>query len=532
MNQRKVERLMPFIVALEREPFKRSHLRVRHLIERVSETTGIHADISSSTLMRLHEAFLEDPLGRAHNSPKRGPYTSELQIDLFVEIVDDLYLCKKPLSGAALYVEFRKLLKQLHPDEKAISRSTFYEWLNQLAVFKVLNAQQGFKQARAEFRTSKSRMSDVGFLERAEIDAVHISTWILVDGAPSIVDFILYMMIEVKTRMIMGYHLQSGKGETAPGYRECILNGIGQKSNPDIWPTCGVPSILVGDAAQAFLSRSLKKLTTTAGITHQTTPAAKPYHKPFIERFFGTLRKQFCLRCAGYLGTLANPSGISRAKPPKGLLTLDEFESQLFSYITSIYHKNLHSGLGCSPEEEWKRQVALIGEISEPRNLEKLKTLRCEEHQRVVKQGSVVVENIYYFCQELHDLLLKEGRHRNKNEVTVLMDEEDLATVTLVYLSRQGEVQFEAQATNPVVRGMSMKRWKSLTKYEQIHGPEPDQPSTSQTKKKKRKQRRPAVNTEELNRHKGVLKRPITKSASPDGPSVSDLIDEFMKEDK
>jgi transposase InsO family protein len=103
------------------------------------------------------------------------------------------------------------------------------------------------------------------------------------------------------------------------------------------------PESIVVDHGKIYLSGHMLTVCNQLGISVQPARPLTPTDKAAVERFFRTLREQLLVALPGYKG----PDVYSRGKDPEGCTYyfIDEMESVLREWISTIYHHRAHGGL-------------------------------------------------------------------------------------------------------------------------------------------------------------------------------------------
>ncbi|GAB3495015.1 helix-turn-helix domain-containing protein [Flexivirga lutea] len=140
----------------------------------------------------------------------------------------------------------------------------------------------------------------------------------------------------------------------------------------NIWSETGiVPDTVIVDHGKIYLSRHLLSVCDRLGINVQPAIPHKPTDKPWIERFFLTLRHGLLEHLPAYKG----PDVASRGRnvEDEAFLYVPELE-QLIREWVGVYHATPHDGLcdprlpdvQLSPREMFERGVAISGALRLP----------------------------------------------------------------------------------------------------------------------------------------------------------------------
>jgi predicted DNA-binding protein YlxM (UPF0122 family) len=209
-----------------------------------------------------------------------------------------------------------------------------------------------FDGHRIDLRLSISIKDPFGYETILEIERI----WILA-------------IIEVVTRAILGYSLVIGgenyskddvesaiedalmphqpRSLTIPGLTYANAGGFPSAKFPACSYRCW--SWFRFDNAKAHLAKeTLRRLNKVVGCISHAGEIGNPDGRPFIERFFGYLARNFSQRITGTTGS--NPLDVQRILADPGsdhslLMTLEELE-ELIDVVVSDYNGESHSGIG------------------------------------------------------------------------------------------------------------------------------------------------------------------------------------------
>lgn len=492
-----LKRKQRYVDALRRQTNPFSHTACQNTIRIVAESTNDSSPPSSSTCFRWLKEAMQNPakLSDQNGKGSRGDYSAPENREAFSEVVDDYFLRRNPLTPATLWKKFEERFDELVRDSsstiKKITERTFRTWLGALNQLQVIHKQQGARAAAEAMRSDRQSHEPVELLDRVEIDAIHINLWHQGTDYKIRSKIIVYMAIDVSTRMITGFYVQVDDedkskylGETLDGYRWCILNSIEEKEDVDQWPARGLFSILVGDSVLVLTSNAFDQFAACLGICIKNVAVGKGWHKPFIERFFGTLRKRFLMGLEGYIGKRNQPTGISASVAPDDVLTIQQFKEALHDFIVDDYHHTPHAGLGGkTPYEMWCEKEDAGAEPLIPDSLGDAYTLRCHSTTVTLSRHGVKRSRLKYFNQALHKQAVEDGAFDKKVKVTIYFDRNEMGAVTVLY----NGVLYEAETSVRHAHGLTEKQWLALTKYEQKYGPKPESKDTEPKPKRRRK---------------------------------------------
>lgn len=135
----------------------------------------------------------------------------------------------------------------------------------------------------------------------------------------------------------------------------------------DIWPQCGVPREIGCDWGKVFVGQYFPQACAALGIETNPGHPYYPQDKGKCERSIGTIHHSFENTLVGWC--TSNNKGENAIDPRKDfrlvgsrwidprfdqrLMTLPELNALLHDWIAGTYHREKHSTLGCSPNDQW-----------------------------------------------------------------------------------------------------------------------------------------------------------------------------------
>ncbi|NVJ64760.1 MAG: transposase family protein [Flavobacteriaceae bacterium] len=424
---------------------------------------------------------------------RRSQFTRECEA-LADEIIAEHYLKLHGCSVANTYKLFLDAFKEYQPEWeranrkdnaqtgdtiskiKPMSRSSFYAYVDKYDAYEVDKARFGVKAARKKHRTVNSKIVTNRPLERVEIDAVYPNICLEVknvDGTITFVRPIIYVAIDVHTRLVVGYvvdYSEGKPGETA----NAVAQLIKQICNPFKFgkhtgipfPLGGKPECIVSDSGSAFNAMTVQMMLQTNAILHDVTPKASPWKKPFVERFFSTLKMQCMHTLPGYVAPRIRGVELDNTLEELAQLSKDEFETKLETYILSIYHHNPHRGLDdWSPIDAWEAikdncPPPILCDFS---NLNKFHGARAERVISPVTGFSL--NGVKYNCQELQKLGHTLAR-RNKNrpgarKIELMFNTSDISEVTVINPLDNDEIICVPSISQGVIQGTTLEEFKA-----------------------------------------------------------------------
>ncbi len=448
-------------------------------IELVQQTTFDTKPMSPATLARLLTGSRFDPtyLARRVKGDKSKTRQSKINPsvrDKALEFIDDYYLNRQPLSRSLIHEKLVKELKDEGFENSQIpSKQTFYNWCRELDPLLVISKQCGPKEFRKASRNAVSKIATSQILERVEVDAVHLACG-LVDAQNNFLGSVtVFAVIDCYSRSILGTYVQIGRGETTASvidsYRHAFLPKTADYGTINNWTQFGTPQTLVNDGGAAYKSIEAQAFLIESSVSAIIAPTAQGWSKPFIERFFGTLRTRFAESLPGYCGRINDIRRQEQSTKEEAVLTLEEFKSRLHKWILDEYHQTPHRGLGnqTTPQMVWDEQ-ARIYPPSVPANMEKME-LPCGEVLERTISGEyghlgVVINNVRYNDRNarLKTLGLVLKQYGRKPKVLCNYNPNDISSISVV--DPFTDEVFEVPNTESIPAGMPYIQFRSENK--------------------------------------------------------------------
>jgi len=265
------------------------------------------------------------------------------------------------MSGALIY----RSLRDMYPDE------SFCDDTVRAAIKSIEREIQAAKVKHLPQRRTFEHVND-----RWEVDGSRSDFFIADprhnDGVPTRVPLIA--VIDCYSRSILWACYSFNEDSVLVG--QLLYNAVRPKADHSTWPMHGIPLELGCDNGKVFKSEHARDMVRSLNIAADYSRPHVPQDKPYIERVFGTIHRQFEDTLPGSCGpdnkgdeavsaaTFREVGGCYYDRKPPGanreparLLTLDEANQRLWRYIAEEYHQNTHSGIGCPPVLAWVGDV-------------------------------------------------------------------------------------------------------------------------------------------------------------------------------
>jgi putative transposase len=231
----------------------------------------------------------------------------------------------------------------------------------------------------------------------------------------------LTLLIDVKTRMILGLHL-SFEVPSFASVQRCMAHALWPKDLAGMglrheWPTEGIPKIVRCDNGREFRSRSLTSAAASLGFTVVYCPSRQPWMKGRVERIFGTISVQVLDLDAGK--TFCNALKRGEYKSVKSArTTLSKLKQDLLQYIVDDYHVSYHDGLKGVPLEAWNHAADMDGVDGVP-SWDEIRRLTGAAYLRPISNVGIRLFGFVYVHPDLSKLRGRRGGTRQRFQIRV-----------------------------------------------------------------------------------------------------------------
>jgi putative transposase len=204
----------------------------------------------------------------------------------------------------------------------------------------------------------------------------------------------------------------------------------------------GVPEQLGTDNGSDFVSHFIRRAVLGLNIEQDIAPHFTPEHKPFIERSFGTFCRDLVELLPGYSGhDVTDRKAIESRKsfaqrlfkggkgdqPIEVRLTAEELQDICDKWTDTVYGREIHSAIGCSPMERAASWSQPVQRIADERALDVLLAPAPGSGSaggdgiRTIQKKGIKIDGGWFEAGEIGGL---EGR-----QVRVLLDEADIGEI-------------------------------------------------------------------------------------------------------
>lgn len=343
----------------------------KQVIARVAREIGDKKPISHSTLARwakktnTHSHGVASMLGKQKRK-RRSQFSQDIQ-DCALAALDDHYLqLGRPTFQHAYDCFVEDFEHQFGKDANRPCRETFRKWTNErLDPLEVIEKREGRRAAKAAARNATQKHRTDRILERAEADAVNLAIGVVDEAGRYLGPVTIFGVIDTYSRAVLSLIVQVGRGESSGSVIDSYKQAIcpkGPESLPfeldNDWPMYGVPEVFVSDGGSGYVSMQTHAFLLHAGSQSQVAQTHTGWKKPFIERFFNTLRTSFAQTLNGYCGKHTDRPNLDATIQEKASMTLQDFRAALYEWLVDQYHQTPHRGLaGKTPHQVWMEQA-------------------------------------------------------------------------------------------------------------------------------------------------------------------------------
>lgn len=226
----------------------------------------------------------------------------------------------------------------------------------------------------------------------------------------------------------------------------------------------GVPHTDKTDNGSDYTALYTERVYAGLDIEHQLCPPFQPWHKPHVERFFGTFARDLVELLPGYIGhSVAERSAIEarksfadrlmkRGEVVELRMTGAELQAFCDQWVDTIYHRAPHEGLAQRTPWEMRAEHAhQVRAIADERALDVLLAeAPGRDGRRMVQKKGIKLDEGWFIAPELEAWV--------GQEVHVRYDpiHHDLGTVYVFAFGASGE-QFICLAQNPDRTGVDRR---------------------------------------------------------------------------
>jgi putative transposase len=391
--------------------------------------------LSSAMVYRLLAVYRRNP-STSSLLPNRGGRVSgarllSADVETIIQTLISGYYLKRQRPRVAdlhrqIILQCRKA-KLVPPSYKAV-------WVRVNSIDLALTARkrEGAKAARDRFAPVKKGLAPKHPLELVQIDHT-LADIMVVDEIErrSIGRPWLTLIIDVATRMILGFHLSldaPSSTSVALALSHAILPkqlSLESEAISRSWPAAGLPETIHLDNAKEFHGNALKRGCREHGILLTYRPPQTPHYGGHIERLIGTMMGELHLLPGATFSSIKDRGEYKPAKMAS--LTMRELERWLTLQIVEIYHQRVHRSIGEPPIKAWEKMLASgQSTIRHPGDAQKFYIDFLPGELRLIRRDGIQLFGIHYW-----DNVLSPFAGRAKDRNLIRYDPRDLSHVYL-----------------------------------------------------------------------------------------------------
>lgn len=355
------------------------------------------------------------------------------------EVIEENYLSRQRLTVAAVY---EALIGRIADENQfrnegdklpAPSERSIYDVINQLDEYEVIKARHGKRIADLRCEMHKRGPQPSRPLERVEMDHTRLDLFVIDPvtkmpiGRPT-----LTIAIDKYTRMILGFYLSfNGSGFLA--VMHCLRHAILPKtyvktlypSVEHLWNVFGIPEMIVVDNGLEFHGDGFEDACLQLGTVISYCPVRKPWFKPIVERYFGTLNQKLLHGLPGT--TFSNIFEREDYNPAKNaIIGFDTLLEITHVFIIDYYSQRKHRGVKDIPARRWDIAIQEYPPAL-PSRREDLQVLLGDVEYRTIQPYGISLFDLNYNDEAL--ALLRRGRKGHRFKIKY-----DPADISVIYV--------------------------------------------------------------------------------------------------
>lgn len=309
-------------------------------------------------------------------------------------------------------------------------------------------------------------------MQRVEIDHTPLDLILLDDnllvplGRPY-----LTLLIDVFSGCVVGFHL-SYKAPSYISAAKAIAHAVKPKTGLDKmsielqndWPCHGKIENLVVDNGAEFWSNDLEHACLEAKINIQYNPTKRPWLKPFVERFFGTMNKLFLSEIPGK--TFSNILEKEEYDPKKfAVMRFSTFVEEFHRWIIDVYHPSPNSAKTRIPLVQWRRGVENLPPLTMvEEELKLFDVIMGKKELRTLTRQGIKYEDLLYHSTALSDYK-KQYPQQQKTKMLIKVDPDDLSSINVYLPELESYLKVPCTDTSGYVDGLNLHHHKMIKAF-------------------------------------------------------------------
>lgn len=405
---------------------------------------------------------------------------SKEQEEIINEVIETFFLTEQKPTLEKSYREISRICYKKGLPRP--SRDALYRRIKQLNE-KVKLEKRGNKKRAKDLHTPKpgEYPSVDAPLQVIQIDHTKIDVAV-VDSVnrQSIGRAWLTLAIDVYSRMVTGYYL-SLDAPSATSVAMCVARSIlpknallaelGLKSK---WDVFGYPNKIYVDNGKDFHSKAFTKACAIHEILLEYRPVKVPHYGAHIERLMGTFKDEVHTLPGTTFSNIFHKGEYDSER--NAVLTLDELEKWLVTFITDVYHKRIHSGIDKPPEAQWN--IGIYGDgvnhgMGIPPFPQDARTLFIDflpGEERTVQHVGVTMDGLTYYDPCLNIFINKKNKQGKNEKFIFKRDPRDISR--LYFYDPILKQYFDVPFANPRLPPISLWEYLEVRKRIKERGEE------------------------------------------------------------
>lgn len=237
----------------------------------------------------------------------------------------------------------------------------------------------------------------------------------------------LTLAIDVKTRMVMGFHL-SLEPPSLLAVALCLTHAVMDKTAwlaargvAAAWPARGLPGIIHVDNGAEFHAAAFDRACEEHGIGLVYRPPGTPRFGGHVERLIGTMMGAVHLLPGSHFSNVRERGDLDPEQT--AALTLGELETYLALEIVGVYHARAHKALGRPPNAAWNEGIAEMA-VRYPKDPRLFLIDFLPAKTRILQRNGLHLFQIRYWSEDLRWLV-----GHGDGELTLKYDPRDLSRI-------------------------------------------------------------------------------------------------------
>jgi putative transposase len=477
------QRRLSYIKAVE--PFPKTAAAIKEIVlataSRLKDEEAPHP-VTVLDWRRTYELSGCDPMSLVERHSAKGRRPVRIHTDTHFAIqaaINDVYLQRNRNSlahtldiASALVAEKNKqLVEDGRDQEEQIPEPTLHQLRQQIEQIPAYNRdvrRKGRDEAERIHRSTEGHYAIRGPLSLAEIDHTPIDLMIIDEdtfipmGRP-----VVTVAIDAFSRAGLGMYVtfdDASFRSVAHCMKHALMPKIDMKFegveivNP--WFAYGTMRQLSVDNGQEFHSQDFDALCYANDIDLVYAERKTGWHKPHIERFFGTMARDFVHTIPGT--TFSNIVAKGDYNPKKGaVLPLGLFKALLVKWMCDVYNTTGSTSTGLAPMSAWERHVTPqdIPLLAAPLNMTPF--IGYREPSRTASENGIQQNKLQYNSPSLARL---RDRYGDKIKVEIRWDSADLGSIWVMHPDEPTPIEVPALDLD-YAHGLSLYQHDRIQSY-------------------------------------------------------------------